>query len=229
MGGRIIAIEGGDGAGKGTVAKAVHEHLAARGERSVLISFPRYEATLGGRAIGDFLARRVAAPEDPRALAVLYAADRFESKSYLEDLIATNDWIVIDRYVASNMAYQAAKFERSQVSEIARWIERLEFNTFSLPRPHLCVFMDMPVDVAHLLVLRKGSRSYTDAARDLHEADLGLQRRVADAYASFAEQGWVSPWLIVKPYRNALRPPNELAAEILSHLPQRTALPSEQP
>ncbi|MFN5074984.1 MAG: thymidylate kinase, partial [Planctomyces sp.] len=42
---RLIAIEGIDGAGKGTQASRLKQSLAGHGRRSAVLQFPRYGAT----------------------------------------------------------------------------------------------------------------------------------------------------------------------------------------
>ena len=51
----LIAIEGIDGSGKGTQAARVTQRLREQGRSVELLSFPRYEATFFGGAVGDFL------------------------------------------------------------------------------------------------------------------------------------------------------------------------------
>ena len=219
MTGILVAIEGGDGAGKGTVAAALHDLLSADGHKSAIVSFPRYRDTLAGRAIGDFLSQRAPGPQDPRAVAVLYAADRFESRAHLNDLLSRHDVVISDRYVGSNVAYQAAKVPLQERRAIAEWIADLEFVTFDLPRPDLNVYMSMPTEVARTLVMKKEARSYTHQVLDHHEQDSSLQSRVAETYRSLVHDGPLSPWLVIEPYRNGeLVAPKRLAGEITARL-----------
>ncbi|RZM08508.1 MAG: thymidylate kinase, partial [Sphingomonas sp.] len=44
----LLAIEGGDGAGKATAAAEVVAQLVAGGTSATVLSFPRYAETLGG-------------------------------------------------------------------------------------------------------------------------------------------------------------------------------------
>ncbi|MFM7836280.1 MAG: thymidylate kinase, partial [Planctomycetaceae bacterium] len=104
---RLIAIEGIDGAGKGTQASRLKESLAARGLRAAVLQFPRYSATSFGAAIGDFLNGRFGtlAEVHPQLAAVLYAGDRFESRGLLLELMEQHDVVVLDRFVGSNLAH----------------------------------------------------------------------------------------------------------------------------
>src|SRR5690348_753674 len=105
----IVAIEGADGAGKATTAARLCEALNAVGRSATVIAFPRYGETVGGITIGRFLAGELAVPVTPRAAAVLYALDRLEWRDAILAAQAAHDVVIFDRYIASNMAYQAAK------------------------------------------------------------------------------------------------------------------------
>jgi dTMP kinase len=57
----LVALEGIDGSGKGTQAQLLKQRLTESGVTASLISFPRYDSTLFGGAIGDFLNGRFGA------------------------------------------------------------------------------------------------------------------------------------------------------------------------
>ncbi len=184
----LIVIEGIDGSGKGTQAQQLTERLAATGRRVQLLSFPRYRETLFGHAIGDFLNGRFGQLNEvhPFLASVLYAADRFESRSVLTDALQQSDVVICDRYVPSNLAHQGAKLEGAERDELLRTIERIEFGVFALPRPSLVVLLNVPVDIAQRNIAAKKPRSYTDKAADLQEADAGYLQRVRDVYLQLA-------------------------------------------
>ena len=85
----LIAIEGIDGAGKGTQAGRLVSSLREMGLRVDTLQFPRYSATNFGGAIGDFLNGRFGSLNQvhPQLAAVLYAGDRFESRPLLMQLM----------------------------------------------------------------------------------------------------------------------------------------------
>ena len=80
----IIAIEGIDGSGKGTQAARLHARCQAEGIKTSLIGFPRYDQTLFGKSIGDFLNGRFGELDEvnPFLASLLYAGDRFESEHH---------------------------------------------------------------------------------------------------------------------------------------------------
>jgi len=213
--GRMVAIEGGDGAGKATAAANLVALAHAAGHTAALISFPRYRDTAAGHMLGEFLAGRLPQTLSPRAVAVLYALDRFESADALAALVAEHDLVVLDRYIASNIAYQAAKVSPVDAPAMIAWITRLEREQFGLPAPDLTLYLDTPMAVARELILRKRQRSYTDRSYDEHEADVALQARVREVYAALAEAGTLGCWHTVETVRaGTMRAPGDIAAEI---------------
>lgn len=189
----LIAVEGIDGSGKGTQSRLLADALAADGRRTALLSFPRYSDTFFGARIGDFLNGRFGSLEavDPFLASLLFAGDRLESKPVLEAALAENDVVVLDRYVASNVAHQGAKRDGSERAELVRRIEHVEFALNALPRPDVTVWLDLPVPLATKLIAEKARREYTDKAADLQEADADYLDRVAAVYAELATgDGW---------------------------------------
>lgn len=185
----LIAIEGIDGAGKGTQAERLVAALHERGLRVSSLQFPRYGETSFGTAIGEFLNGRFGTLHEvhPQLAAVLYAGDRFESRSLLLKLLAENDVVVLDRYVGSNLAHQAAKLDGDERVRLIEWIEKVEFGVFELPRPALTILIDMSSQMSRELVSRKAARHYTDREADLQESDLPYLERVRRCYRTLAD------------------------------------------
>ncbi len=216
----LLAIEGADGAGKATAAAEVATQLRARGLSVAVIAFPRYTDTVGGHVLGDFLAGRLPHAMSPRAVATLYALDRFESRAVVLAAAADHDVVVFDRYIASNMAYQAAKVAADAAHELMAWIVALETATFAMPAPDLSIYLDTPLDVARAQIARKQQRSYTDQTYDAHEADDGLQTRVRAAYAALVEGHLLGQWQrVVTGHDGTMRTPAAIAAEIVGLIP----------
>ncbi len=217
----LLAIEGIDGAGKGTLCRELLAVVEAAGVRAAALSFPRYEETQFAELIGRYLRGEMGAiTEVPvRYTALLYGGDRFESRDKLLALIAAHDLVILDRYVASNIAYNAAKLPEAERPDLIAWIEQLEFGLFDLPRPDLTLLLATSTETADRLVGEKGARSYTDATRDLHEANRDFLDIVAEVYGGLAQAGGGS-WLRVDPMDDAgnLRPPAAIAEAVWEHL-----------
>jgi dTMP kinase len=216
---RLIAIEGIDGAGKGTQASRLKESLVSRGLKAAVLQFPRYSATSFGAAIGDFLNGRFGslAEVHPQLAAVLYAGDRFESRGLLLELMQQNDVVVLDRFVGSNLAHQASRLAGAERQSLIEWIERVEFGVFQLPRPDLTVLIDMSSQMSRELVSRKGQRDYTEREADLQESDLPYLERVRRCYLTLSSgrEDWCTVHGLDADGR--LRTIDDVASEILAH------------
>jgi len=184
----LVAIEGIDGSGKGTQAKLLHERLNQSGISAALLSFPRYETTRFGKAIGDFLNGRFGELDQvhPTLVSLLYAADRFESRDHLLALCEQNQVVVLDRYIGSNLAHQGAKCNTQERNELLNWIEYVEFDLFKLPQADLNVLLNLPVQTARQLIWKKAARAYTDQADELQEADGHYLNDVHQVYLQLA-------------------------------------------
>lgn len=213
----LIAIEGIDGAGKGTQAARLVASLRDMGLKADSLQFPRYGATTFGSAIGDFLNGRFGSLHEvhPQLAAVLYAGDRFESRSLLLRMMEENDVVVLDRFVGSNLAHQSAKLDGEARIELIKWIETIEFEVFSLPRPQLNILIDMSSQMSRELVARKAVRDYTDQEADLQESDLPYLEKVRRCYLALAHSRL--DWRTVHGLKDdgSLRTIDDVAAEIL--------------
>lgn len=216
--GKLVAIEGADGVGKNTASRGLCEALNAAGRSAVVIGFPRYGETAAGVTIGRILAGDMPVPVTPQAAAVLYALDRLEWLPRIEAALASHEVVIFDRYIASNMAYQAARIDaEGDPAAMMAWIAALESDTFALPRPALSIYLDTPWELARAMILQKAERSYTDKSFDAYEADIALQQRVRRNYESMVAQGLMGPWHVVHASTDgALRPREAIVAEILA-------------
>ena len=215
----LVAIEGADGAGKNTTATHLRDALIAGGRSATIIAFPRYGETVAGVTIGRFLAGELPVPVTPSAAAVLYALDRLEWRDAIQAADAAHDVVIFDRYIASNMAYQAAKVPADEARAMMEWILALEIGQFALPRPALSIYLETPWEIARALILQKAQRSYTDRSFDEHEADVALQQRVRANYAAMVEANLLGPWQAVRASDNGnMRTPDAIAAEIAAHI-----------
>lgn len=213
----LIAIEGIDGSGKGTQAKRLVEQLLAAGRSATLVSFPRYSETHFGRTIGRFLNGEFGtlSQVDPHLAATLYAADRFESKGFLEAQLAAHEFVICDRYVASNAAHQGAKRSGDDRRALQQWIARTEFDVFKLPAADRVILLDLPADVSQQLIAKKSARDYTTKKADLQEADANYLAGVRDVYLDLAKSE--PQWRIVNCLAGTeLRSIESIAAEIWS-------------
>lgn len=213
--GILVAIEGIDGSGKGTQARRLNERLVRSGIPAALVSFPRYDSTFFGQAVGAYLNGRFGSLDDvhPFLASLLFAGDRFESRSLLRGELAEKDIVVLDRYVASNVAHQAAKAAGSERDALRRSIEHVEYVVFELPKPDLIVLLDVSVARAQSLIAGKPTRTYTNRTADIQESDAAYLSRVRDLYLDMAQSDPL--WSAVRCERDgAMRSVDEIADEI---------------
>jgi dTMP kinase len=102
--GKLITIEGIDGAGKTTLSVALGDEISARGIAVQLLREP------GGVRAAERIRELVKDPElaiGARAEALMYAAARAQLvQEALEPLLRAGTWVLLDRFVDSSLAYQ---------------------------------------------------------------------------------------------------------------------------
>ncbi|HKP43541.1 dTMP kinase [Mycobacterium sp.] len=193
----LIVIEGVDGAGKRTLTNGLRAAFEAAHKSVATLAFPRYghsvEADLAAEALhgahGDL-------SESVYAMAVLFALDRAGAREEIGHLNAAYDVVILDRYVASNAAYSAARLHQGADGEVVAWIRDLEYERLKLPKPDRQVLLDVPAELA---AQRAEHRAATEAdrAKDSYERDDGLQRRTGEVYAALAATNWCGSWQVV--------------------------------
>lgn len=136
--GALIVVEGLDGAGKRTLSAGLVESWRAAGFVVATRAFPRYgtsvHADLGAEALRG---RHGDTASSIEAMALLWALDRRDAADELRKLLADNDIVLLDRYVASNAAYTAARHHEDGSGPAVEWVRELEFERFALPVPDL--------------------------------------------------------------------------------------------
>jgi dTMP kinase len=215
--GTFIAIEGIDGSGKRTQVELLEKALASRGHSIYPTGFPQYDSWFG-KMVGKFLNGELGALDavDPHFTAMLYAGDRFEAKLTLQSALDAGTIVLADRYIGSNLAHQVARAPAEKRAEFMAWIEHLEYNIYGLPRENLILYLRVPPRHAQRLIARKSARSYTSAKQDILESSLRHLEDAAEMYDLLSRR---PAWATIECFdatRNAMRPPQEIAAEVLA-------------
>jgi dTMP kinase len=195
--GLLIAVEGVDGAGKRTLCQGLRAAFETRGKSVAALSFPRY-----GRSVAADMAAEALRGEhgdlaaSVYAMAMLFALDRAGARDEIGHLLLAYDVLILDRYVASNAAYSAARLHQDASGEVVEWVRHLEYDRLLLPPPDWQVLLDVP---ARLAADRVRHREHTESARarDAYERDDDLQRRTGQVYAGLAAAGFAGPWRVV--------------------------------
>ena len=192
----MVAVEGLDGAGKATLVAALTDAATALGASVATRAFPRYaddvHAALAGEALrgahGDLRA-------SAHAMGLLFALDRRDAADDLRAAVDTHDLVLVDRYVASNAAYGAARAGEDADGPFAAWIRATEIDRFAVPAPDHHVLVRIPGALAAERVRTRAAADPTREA-DGYESDAALQARCAEVYDQLVAGGWWAPWSV---------------------------------
>ncbi|MEA2156770.1 MAG: dTMP kinase [Solirubrobacteraceae bacterium] len=200
MRGRLITIEGIDGAGKTTLALGLQEALQDR--RPVrLLREP------GGVELSERIRDLVKDPAlrcDPRAEALLYAAARAQLvDERLRPWLQEGAWVLLDRFVDSSLAYQGAG-RGLGIDEIAT------LNAFATAGLQADRTLLLRIDPVAARARQQGRDAFPDR---LERENEGFFATIAAAYDELAER---------EPQRirvlDAQQPPADLLASALQAL-----------
>jgi dTMP kinase len=179
--GRFITLEGGEGAGKSTLAAALKARLTSRNIDVLLTREP------GGTPAAELLRNTLLSPPagitwPPLSEALMFYAARVD---HLEQLIrphlADGGWVICDRFSDSTRAYQTA--ERP---EMAATIETLEALCVGADGPDLTLILDLPLEIAQTRMAQRGRPQDAMESRGsvfhqkVRDAFLDIARREAD-------------------------------------------------
>ena len=190
---KLFVIEGLDSAGKSTQIKLMNDFFLKQGYNCEYLHFPRTDTPFFGELIKRFLRGEFGSINevDPYLVAMLYAGDRKDASELITGWMKKGNIVVLDRYTYSNIAYQCAKLpESKKQTELMKWILKLEFEHFAIPRPDLNIFLDVPFTFTEtkLSATRSGDdRNYLNGGYDIHESSLSFQKKVRDMYLSVAK------------------------------------------
>lgn len=182
--GHFIAIEGGDGSGKGTHTKLLTEYISNRGKDVYTVSFPQY-----GKESAYYVERYLngdygEANDVPADLAALpFALDRFAASGMIRQYLEGDSIVISDRYMASNLAHIGTRFTAATERRVFyERTKKMEYDILGIPHPALNIVLIMPSNLAQANVDKKGKRAYTKLARDIHEADVDHLERAKANY-----------------------------------------------
>jgi dTMP kinase len=208
----LIAIEGVDGAGKRTLTEGLGQAFEAAGRSVATLAFPRYGQSVAADVAAEALhGQHGDLASSVYAMAMLFALDRAGGAARIRDLCRDHDVVILDRYVASNAAYSAARLHQQADGEVVGWVHDIEYRRLHLPVPDWQVLLGVSTELADQ---RARHRAQQDASRerDAYERDAGLQQRTGAVYAGLAATGWGGRWRVV----DAEVQPGPLAAELMA-------------
>ena len=206
--GLLLALEGGEGAGKSTQARLLAIWLREQGYDVVSTHEPG--ATKVGMRLRALLLDKSQAGLAPRAETLMYAADRAEHvAAVVAPALERGSIVVTDRYVDSSVAYQGAgrRLPTDEIALVNKWA------TGGLT-PDLTILLDLPPSEGLSRAVRSADRLESEPM-DFHE-------RVR---AGFLARAHTDPerYLVL----DATREPGDLSREI--QLKVRGLLPDPVP
>lgn len=215
--GKMVVIDGNDGSGKATQSEMLQTSLLHMGKKVLPISFPRYEYTFFGKELrkalrgdyGDFVNL------DPHLAALLYVADRWVTKPLIKRALTRGEFVICDRYVSANQIHQGGKIEdESKREDFLTWLDQLEFGEYALPRPDVCIYLDVPPEVSQRLM--------SDRTRDQVESNpnyLVNSHKSAQWLIAKRPEEWIHVHCLDD--KGEMRDRKSIHTEILLHLQNR--------
>jgi dTMP kinase len=197
--GKLIVIDGTDASGKSTQAKLLIKHLKHDGRKVKFIHFPMYEDNFFGKFIAHCLSEQYYnwVNIHPKIAAVVYAADRWESKEKIEDWLNDGYIVVMDRYISSNQIHQGGKSSNVK-KRIAflEWLYEMEHKVFKIPVPNTIIYLSIPIETVLRLIKErdyKGARAYLGSKKDVHEKDKNFLRNSIKSalWLAKTQKNWV--------------------------------------
>lgn len=153
--GRFISLEGGEGTGKSTQAKALADALEKNGHKVLLTREPG--GTPGAETIRELLLTGAEEKWNIRTEALLFAAARAEHCAKLiRPALSRGEWVISDRFIDSSRAYQSVNGQLSDAQIMD--LHRVGSNNLM---PDRTFILDLPEGVA----------SRRAAARDRGDSD----------------------------------------------------------
>ena len=155
---KIICIEGTDCSGKETQSNMLKAKLEEKGYGIYKTSFPMYDSTTGRIVSEVYLGRtgngwfsEGATNVDPKVAGLYYSADRLYNLPKIQEQLKEN-YVILDRYVDSNLAHQGAKIlDKQERENMYSFFETLEYDLLKLPKPDINVLLYMPSKFSEML------------------------------------------------------------------------------
>jgi dTMP kinase len=169
MKGKLITLEGIDGAGKSSFVGWIEHRLRAAGHEVVVTREP------GGTPIGEELRRLLlhTALNPVTEALLMFAARKEHVAQVIEPALERGDWILCDRFTDATFAYQGAGrgIDAVRLAMLESWVQ-------AGVNPDLTILFDVPVDIAR-------ARSAGARAPDRFESE-------QEAFFERARQGYLA-------------------------------------
>jgi dTMP kinase len=174
--GRLLTLEGGEGAGKSSLAKALAAALVGPGRQVITTREPG--GTPSADKIRQILVRDEGQSFAPLTEALLFTAARHEHiRQVIAPALARGDWVLCDRYLDSTRAYQAAAGGLGP--QVCEALSRM----IAAPRPDLTLLLDVAPETG---LARSLGRAHGEDR--FEKRDLGFHAAVRAAFLEIAAE-----------------------------------------
>ncbi|MBI4653353.1 dTMP kinase [Candidatus Kuenenbacteria bacterium] len=214
--GKLIVIDGLDGSGKATQTKLLIKKLKNNGYKTATINFPQYSSFFG-QTIGRYLKGEFGKAKDvsPYLISILYAADRWQKKNKMKKWLKQGKIIICDRYVSSNQIHQTGKLKtKNEKQKFLKWLDKLEFELFKIPKPDLVLFLNVPYKISQKLIEKRGNK------KDIHESN--FSHLIAAQKQSLELVKKINNWIEIDCVENNKILPKEIISEKIWQTLQKT-------
>jgi dTMP kinase len=194
MTGKLVVMEGADGAGCEEHSKRLIKLLKEKGIRAEKHQYPDYGNPIGD-LIHDFLHRKH--DFSPEMLLLLYGADMVKDRERIRAWLKQDRVVILDRYFTSTLAYQS--MQGVKLDRILKFAE-----LFDLPRPDLIIYLRVSPEVS---MERKAREK---ESLDRNESDRGFISNVLNSYDYLVKNNTFGQWYVI----DANRPIGEVFADI---------------
>lgn len=181
--GYLINFEGLDCSFKETNTKRLYNYIKENiTDKVLLLSFPNYESE-SALFVKKYLDGQYgkASDVDPYQASVCYAIDRFDTiyEMKVKEKLDEGYIIILDRYIGSNLIFQTTKLKKIStlhVDSYIDWALDFEYNRLKLPKEDIVIYMDMPVEVSHNIMLERKLKN--GMSTDGHESNYEFMKNV---------------------------------------------------
>ncbi len=181
MRGKLIVIEGIDGAGGETQSKMLLDHFRSRKIPCERIYYPDY-----GNPIGDLLHEYLHKKYDfsPDMQFLLFSADMIKDRERIQGWLNEGRIVIADRYFTSALAYQVMRgFPLENALKFAE--------IFRLPKPDMILFLKISPKTS----IKRKKVEKKDL--DRNEADSKLHEQVSESYESLVKKQVWGSWFAI--------------------------------
>jgi dTMP kinase len=175
--GRFISLEGGEGAGKSTLAHALRARLAQQGVAALVTREPG--GSPRAERIRDLLLSGAIKPHGPGAEAIMFYAARIDHvEQTIRPALNAGTWVICDRFADSTRAYQGASGALDPA-----FVEALDQAALDGFAPDLTLILDLPEEVG---MARAAARRGAAAGDRFESEGRAFHARLRQAYLDLA-------------------------------------------